>query len=86
VDLYRDCIKDLSGKIVKMMKINGNVKCMDSMMIEANIRFLSRMELIYTCIPLVIHLVKNHKADVPEELKPYADPNNYNHFHFELNS
>jgi len=79
VDLYRDCIKDLSGKIAKMMKINGNIKRMDSMMIAANIRTLSRMELIYTCISkLVIYLVKNQNVKVAEELKPYADPNNYN--------
>ncbi|MDR2569631.1 MAG: transposase [Oscillospiraceae bacterium] len=79
VDLFRDCIKDLSGKIAKMMKINGNIKRMDSMMIEANIRTLSRMELIYTCISkLVVHLVKKGKVEVSEELKPYSDPNNYN--------
>jgi hypothetical protein len=83
VDLYRDCVKDLSGKIAKMMKLNGNIKRMDSMMIEANIRFLSRMELIYTCISkMVIYLTKNQPDLIPEELKPYADPNDYNHvFH-----
>lgn len=79
VDLYRDCIKDLSGKIAKMMNINGNIKRMDSMMIESNIRVLSRMELIYTCISkLVIHLVKNQKPEVSEVLKAYADSNNFN--------
>jgi len=79
VDLYRDCIKDLSGKIAKMMKINGNIKRMDSMMIEANIRLLSRMELIYTCISkLVIYLIKRAGLRLPETLKPYADPYNYN--------
>jgi len=79
VDLYRDCIKDLSGKIAKMMKINGSIKRMDSMMIESNIRLLSRMELIYTCISkLVGYLMKKAVAGIPEILKPYADPNNYN--------
>ena len=42
------------------MKLNGRIRRMDSMMIESNIRFLSRMELIYTCISkLVIYLTKN---------------------------
>ena len=50
IDLYHDCVKDLSSKIAKLMNLSGRIKRMDSMMIESNIRFLSRMELIYTCI------------------------------------
>lgn len=46
VDLYHNCVKDLSSKIAKIMKLNGRIRRMDSMMIESNIRFLSRMELI----------------------------------------
>ena len=79
VDLYHDCVKDLSGKIAKIMKLNGRIRRMDSMMIEANIRFLSRMELIYTCIfKLVVYLTKKQPDMVPEPLKHYADPNDYN--------
>lgn len=44
VDLYHDCVKDLSSKISKIMKLNGRIRRMDSIMIESNIRFLSRME------------------------------------------
>lgn len=79
VDLYHDCVKDLSGKIARIMKLNGRIRRMDSMMIESNIRFLSRMELIYTCISkLVLFLTKNHPDKVAEPLKHYADPNDYN--------
>lgn len=79
VDLYHDCVNDLSSKIAKIMKLNGRVRRMDSMMIEANIRFLSRMELIYTCISkLVVFLTKNYPDKVVESLKHYADPNDYN--------
>ena len=79
VDLYHDCVKNLSAKIAKLMNLNGRIKRMDSMMIESNIRFLSRMELIYTCISkLVIYLEKNVPDKVDESLKQYADPNNYN--------
>lgn len=79
VDLYRDCVKDLSIKIAKMMKLNGRVRRMDSMMIESNIRFLSRMELIYTCISkLVMFLSKNQPDLLSERLQHYADPNDYN--------
>ena len=79
VDLYHDCVKDLSGKIAKIMKLNGRIRRMDSIMIESNIRFLSRMELIYTCISkLVVYLTKKQPDMVSEPLKHYADPNDYN--------
>ncbi|NBJ95183.1 transposase, partial [bacterium 1xD42-62] len=69
----------LSGKIGKIMKLNGRIRRMDSMMIESNIRFLSRMELIYTCISkLVVYLTKKQPDMVSEPLKHYADPNDYN--------
>ena len=79
VDLYHNCVKDLGGKIAKIMKLNGRIRRMDSMMIESNIRFLSRMELIYTCISkLVIYLAKNSPDKVSEQLKHYTDSNDYN--------
>ena len=79
VDLYHDCVKDLSGKIAKIMKLNGRIRRMDSLMIESNIRFLSRMELIYTCIAkLVVYLTKKQPDILSEQLKHYADPNDYN--------
>lgn len=34
VDLYHDCVKNLSSKIAKVMNLNGRIKRMDSMMIE----------------------------------------------------
>ena len=83
VDLYHDCVKDLSGKIAKIMKLNGRIRRMDSLMIESNIRFLSRMELIYTCISkLVVYLTKKQPDIIPEQLKHYADPNDYNHIFY----
>lgn len=51
---------------------------MDSMMIESNIHFLSRMELIYTCISnMVVYLTKYQPNQVSEQLKHYANPNDY---------
>lgn len=79
IDLYHDCVKDLSSKIAKLMNLNGRIKRMDSMMIESNIRFLSRMELIYTCISkLVLFLKKTVPENLTESLEHYADPNDYN--------
>lgn len=79
VDLYHDCVKDLSSKIAKLMNINGRVRRMDSMMIESNIRKLSRMELLYTCIAkLVTYLNENQPDILPKEFMHYCDSNDFN--------
>lgn len=79
VDLFHDCVKDLGASIAKLMGINGKVRRMDSMMIESNIRKLSRMELIYTCISkLAVHIYKKDKSVLPDELLHYTDPNDFN--------
>ena len=67
VDLYHDCVKDLSDKIAKIMKMNGHIRRMDSMTIESNIRFLSRMELIYTCISKLVVYPTNYQLDQVSE-------------------
>ena len=78
-DLYHDCVKELSAAIAKIMNINGRIRRMDSMMIESNIRKLSRMELIYTCIAkLAVYIDNKTNISLPEELKHYSDPNDFN--------
>lgn len=79
VDLLHDCITDLGGKIAKMMDISPRIKRMDSMMIAANIRKLSRAELLYTCVAkLVIYLHKNSRDELIKGFEHYYDPNDYN--------
>ena len=78
-DLYHECVKDFSASIAKLMGISGKIRRMDSMMIESNIRKLSRMELIYTCIAkLAVYVNKINKDALSEELKHYTDPNDFN--------
>lgn len=78
-DLFHDCICDLNNKIAKMMGINSHIKRMDSLMIEANIKKLSRIELLYRCVSnLVNYLNKNHKNIDLGQLKHYCDPDDCN--------
>lgn len=78
-DLYHDCVKDLSASIAKLMGISGKVRRMDSMMIESNIRRLSRMELIYTCIAkLAAYMDKINASALPDDLKHYINPDDFN--------
>lgn len=61
------------------MNLNERIRRVDSLMIESNIRFLSRMELIYTCISkLVVYFIKKSPDIISEQLKHYANPNDYN--------
>lgn len=79
VDLYHECIESLSGSIAKMMKIDGRIRRMDSTMIEANIRRLSRMELIYISIAkLVKHLDKTGAGFDHERYGHYLEADDYN--------
>lgn len=79
IDLYHDCIKDLSTNIRKLMQISGRIRRMDSMMIESNIRKLSRIELLYTCLSRFAMAVQQMDENfLPDSLKHYADPNDFN--------
>ena len=61
------------------MGISGKVRRMDSMMIESNVRRLSRMELIYTCIvKLAMYVNKINGSVLSDDLKHYIDPNDFN--------
>lgn len=87
IDLYRDCVKDLSGKIAKLMGVSGQVRRMDSMMVEANIRNLSRTELIYRCNAAMAKRISKENADnIPEELKHYLDNNDFNRLFYRRRS
>ena len=49
------------------------------MMIAANIRKLSRIELLYTCVKkLVIYFHKNSRDELIKGMEHYCDPNDYN--------
>ena len=61
------------------MKINGQIQRMDSLMVESNIKTLSRMELLYTCLSdFVTYLHKNHEDGKLEGLEHYYNPADYN--------
>ena len=79
VDLYHDCVTGLAEASARMMGIDKRIRRMDSLMVEANIRKLSRMELIYTCIAkLIRYLHKNGHDDMIGYMEHYYDPNDFN--------
>lgn len=79
IDLLHDCVTDLSSKIAKMMNIGPRIKRMDSLMIEANIKNLSRAELLYVCVAkLVVYIHKDHRDDLLSGLEHYYNANDFN--------
>ncbi len=79
IDLLHECMTGLGTNIAKLMDISPRVKRMDSMMIAANIRKLSRIELLYTCVKkLVIYFHKNSRDELIKGMEYYRDPNDYN--------
>lgn len=79
VDLLHGCITSLAGKIARIMEVTPRIKRMDSMMIAANIRKLSRSELLYTCVAkLVLYLHKNQQDALVEGMEHYCDSNDFN--------
>ena len=87
VDLLHDCITGLSKQIARIMNISPKIRRMDSLMIEANIKNLSRAELLYTCVSkFVIYLHKNKRDSLLAGLEHYYDPNDFNRRFYYSNS
>jgi len=79
VDLVHECIAELSDEMAKLMKINGQLKRMDSLMVASNIKRLSRMELLYTCVSNLVTYLHKTEGDMKlTGLEHYYDPNDMN--------
>ena len=79
-DLLKEEIERLGSEFAKLLKIQGNLKRMDSLMISSSCKNMGRLELIYTCISnLAKALVKSGEGSVlPEHLIKYAEDSNKN--------
>lgn len=78
-DLIQECVNELSGEMAKLMKISGQIQRMDSLMVASNIKRMSRMELLYTCLSnFVTYLHKTEGDKKLAGLEHYYDPNDMN--------
>lgn len=85
--MLHDCITALAGKIAKIMEVSPQIRRMDSMMIAANIRKLSRVELLYTCVAkLATYCHKNWMDTLIVGMDHYHDPNDFNRTFYYSNS
>ena len=70
------------------MKVSGHLRRMDSIMIDADIKNLTRAQLIYKCNQnLAKYIDKNMQDKLPKEMKHYLDSNDFNEqFYYKRNS
>ena len=80
IDLIMEENKALAADMAVMMKIDGTLKRMDSMMVASSIKNLSRLELLYTCLANLINEMNDRKAALPENLIHYTDEDDRNQF------
>ncbi len=77
-DPLHDCIKSLSGELAKLMKVDRSLRRMDSMMIDSNIKRMTRLELLYNCVARMVKVLKKQEVEVPEQLQHYLDKEDEN--------
>lgn len=78
IDLLHDAVMALTDEMAKLMKLNHQLKRMDSMMVASNIKKMSRLELLYTCVSNLVKKMKALDLSFPENLNHYTENNDRN--------
>lgn len=78
IDLLHDTVISLADAMSKLMKTNHQLKRMDSMMVASNIKKMSRLELLYTCVANLSRQMKRNQTTLPEQLLHYTEDNDRN--------
>lgn len=79
IDLIHQCIVSLSSQIAQMMNLNTGMRRMDSLMVAANIKKMSRLELLYTCVANLAKRMKRLKDEAfPKSLEHYISDDDHN--------
>lgn len=80
IDLIHECIVSMAKEISIFMGIKPDTQRMDSLMIAANIKNLSLLELFYTCVANLAHMMKKRGTDIPQEQLHYVEKDDENRF------
>lgn len=78
VDLIHECVVKMAKEIAEFMDISPNMQRMDSLMIAANIKNLSLLELFYTCVANLAKIMNQREITLPEEQYHYIEKDDYN--------
>ncbi len=80
IDLIHTCVTGLAKEISEFMEITPSMQRMDSLMVAANIRNLSLLELFYTCVANLARVMAQREIEIPNAQKHYAEKDDYNRF------
>lgn len=80
VDLIRECIVKMAKEIAEFMNISPNMQRMDSLMIVANIKNLSLLELFYTCAANLTKIMFQREIPLPEKQYHYSEKEDFNRY------
>lgn len=78
IDLVKNTEEKITDMMALVMGIDHHLKRMDSMMISANIKKMSRFELLYTCVSNLVKEMKSTDIEIPSEYAHYADADDRN--------
>lgn len=79
VDLIHECTVKMAKEISAFMNISPTMQRMDSLMIAANIKNLSILELFYTCVANLVKIMNQREKEIPEAQYHYIEKDDYNH-------
>lgn len=79
-DILKDEMKSISETFCRYLNINGSLKRMDSLMIAAHCKDMSRLEIVYTCVLNCVKLLKEtgNELLIPENMKHYLEADDLN--------
>lgn len=80
IDLIHACMTGLAKEISEFMDITPGMQRMDSLMVAANIRNLSLLELFYTCVANLAKVMVQRDVELPDIQKHYVQKDDYNRF------
>lgn len=78
VDLIHECVVKMAKEIAEFMHISPTMQRMDSIMIAANIKNLSLLELFYTCVANLAKIMNQRDISLPKEQHHYIEKDDYN--------
>ena len=78
VDLIHECVVKMAKEISDFMNITPEKQRMDSLMVAANIRNLSLLELFYTCVANLCKIMDERGTKIPGEQHHYIEKDDYN--------
>ena len=78
IDLLKPVIVSLSKELAEMMKLDFSLRRMDSLMVASNIKKMSRLELLYTCVANLAKEMGKNRIKQPEQLCHYTQVDDRN--------